>query len=119
MSYKFENLEVWNLSLDYVDLVYHLADQLPKREDFNLKSQIIRAATSVSLNIVEGSTSNSDGEQSRYIRIAISSLLETVACLHIIKRRKYLMNGSLLNDIYKNSEILFSKLQSFRKSLKQ
>ena len=53
--FKFENLEIWKLSLDYVDLVYKLTKRLPKTEEYNLKSQIIRAATSVSLNIAEES----------------------------------------------------------------
>jgi four helix bundle protein len=51
MPFKFEKLEVWRLSLEYVDLVYEIADQLPHSKEYNLKSQMIRAATSVSLNI--------------------------------------------------------------------
>ena len=50
-GYKFERLDVWKLSLEYLDLVYQIADRLPKREEHNLKSQIVRAATSVALNI--------------------------------------------------------------------
>ena len=118
MSYKFENLEVWQLSLEYVDLIYHLTDTLPKKEDFNLKSQIIRAATSISLNIAEGSTSYSDGDQARYIRTAIGSLIETVACLHLIRRRDFIVDKKQVKAIYNKSEMLFRKLQSFRKSLK-
>jgi four helix bundle protein len=118
MSYKFENLEVWQLSLEYIDLIYQLADTFPKKEEFNLKSQIIRAGTSISLNIAEGSTSFSDGDQARYIRTAIGSLIETVACLHLIRRRDYMVDKTLIKDIYHKSEILFRKLQSFRKSLK-
>jgi four helix bundle protein len=118
MTYKFENLEVWQLSLEYIDFIYQLADTLPRKEEFNLKSQIIRAATSISLNIAEGSTSCSDGDQARYIRTAIGSLIETVACLHLIRRRDYMVDKTILKDIYHKSEILFRKLQSFRKSLK-
>jgi four helix bundle protein len=57
MPFKFEKLEVWNISLDYIDKMYTLAGLLPRTEDYNLKSQLIRAATSISLNIAEGSTS--------------------------------------------------------------
>lgn len=71
MPYKFERLEVWKLSMDYLDLVYAIADKLLRSEDFNLKSQIIRAATSNQLNIAEGSTSQTDAEQSRFIGLAI------------------------------------------------
>ena len=57
MGYKFERLEVWQLAIDYTDRVYHLSAQLPRDEEYNLKSQIRRAATSITLNIAEGSTS--------------------------------------------------------------
>ena len=63
MPFKFEKLEVWQLALEYVDLTYDLAGRLPKSKECNLKSQIIRAATSVALNIAEGSTSQTDAEQ--------------------------------------------------------
>ncbi len=88
MSFKFENLEVWQISLDYIDLVYVLADKLPESEKFNLKSQITRAAASVSMNIAEGSTGQSDLEQNRFLGLALRSLIETVACQRIIVRRK-------------------------------
>lgn len=117
MAYKFEQLEVWKLLLDYIDLIYGLANQLPPSEEYNLKSQITRAATSVSLNIAEGSTGLSDAEQSRFLSIAIRSLIETVACLHLIYRRGYLADAEPLRVTYRSRETLFAKLQAFRKSL--
>ncbi|MDP1779867.1 MAG: four helix bundle protein [Anaerolineales bacterium] len=117
MPYKFEQLEVWKLSLEYIDSIYALAEKLPKSEEYNLKSQIIRAATSISLNIAEGSTGQSDPEQARFLGMAIRSLIETVACQHIIRRRGYLQEENLLQKAYEASQILARKLQTFRKSL--
>ena len=78
--HKFEKLEVWQLAIEYTDLCYALAEKLPKHEEYNLGSQLRRAAVSVALNIAEGSTSLSDIEQARFLEIAIRSLIETVAC---------------------------------------
>jgi four helix bundle protein len=117
MPFKFEKLEVWNISLDYIDQMYVLAELLPRTEDYNLKSQLTRAATSISLNIAEGSTSQSDPEQARFLSMAIRSLLETVACLHLIRRRKYLAEPSILDIAYQQAETLAAKLHSLRKSL--
>ena len=86
MPYKFEQLDVWKLSLDYIDLVYILDENLPRSEEYNLKSQIIRAATSIALNIAEGSQGQSDAEQARFLGMSIRSLIETVSCQHIIRR---------------------------------
>ncbi len=30
MSYKFERLEVWQLAVEYIDLIYTIAELLPK-----------------------------------------------------------------------------------------
>ncbi len=117
MGYKFEKLEVWQFALEYIELIYTIADKLPETEKFNLISQIRRAATSIALNIAEGSTSQSDGEQSRFLGYAVRSLIETVACQHLIQRHGYLESG-ILRDAYARSEILFAKLQAFRNSLK-
>jgi four helix bundle protein len=117
MPFKFEKLEVWQLSLEYTDLIYELAQRLPRSEEYNLKSQIMRAATSISLNIAEGSTGQSNAEQARFLGFAIRSLVETVACLHLINRRHYLDDAQLLREVYRLSDKLCAKLQAFRNIL--
>ena len=93
MSFKFEKLEIWQLALDYIDLIYEIAASLPHEEEFNLKSQIRRAATSIALNIAEGSTGQSDAEQARFLGMALRSLIETIACQHLIHRPAILNLG--------------------------
>lgn len=117
MAFKFEQLDVWQLALEYIDMMYELADKLPTSENYNLKSQLTRAATSIALNIAEGSTGQSNAEQSRFLGIAIRSLLETVACLRIIKRRKYLTDASILDEADKQAQALAKRLHAFRKAL--
>ena len=119
MGFKFERLEVWQMSLEYSDLMYEIADRLPSTERFNLQSQILRAATSISLNIAEGSTSQTDAEQDRFLGYAIRSLIETVACLHLVHRRKYLPDVATLRRSYQSARALFIRLQAMRRSLKR
>jgi four helix bundle protein len=117
MRYKFEDLDVWNLSLDLSDLIFDLAGELPEHERYNLISQINRAATSIALNIAEGSTSQSDKEQSRFLGYSIRSLIEVIGCLRIIETRKYIQNVDLKDKIENLCDQLFIKLQAFKKSL--
>lgn len=117
MVYKFEKLEVWQKALDYADRIHEVADVLPSHEKYGLRSQVTRAANSVALNIAEGSTSQSDDEQARFLGMAIRSLVETIACLHLIKRREYLSDPEPLRDVYRASRPLFAQLQAFRSSL--
>jgi four helix bundle protein len=118
MTYKFEKLEVYQLALDYLDLIYTLADSLPRTEEYNLRSQMIRAATSIALNIAEGSTSQSDAEQSRFLGMALRSFIETVACQRIIDRRKY-ADIKELEKAYECGQKLFAKIQAMRRSLER
>jgi four helix bundle protein len=117
MPFKFEKLRVWTQALDYIDLIYELANQLPRSEEYNLKSQITRAATSVALNIAEGSISQSNAEQARFLSMAIRSLVETVACQHIMNRRQLLPDQELLRRAYKDAEVLVASLHTLRKTL--
>ena len=107
MPFKFERLEVWQLALEHIDLIYRVADQLPRSEEHNLKSQMVRAATSVALNIAEGSTGQTDSEQARFLGMAMRSALETVACLHIIRRRGFVQDATSL-DRPTNTPIFWS-----------
>lgn len=104
--------------MDYIDEIYELANKLPQSEAFNLRSQITRAATSVALNIAEGSTGQSDPEQARFLGFAIRSVLETVACLHIIQRRGFLPEPQSLAETAENARILAAKLHAFRNAIK-
>jgi four helix bundle protein len=115
VPFKFEKLEVWQLSLDYIDLIYGIANQLPRSEDFNLKSQMVRAATSVALNIAEGSTGQTDSEQARFLGLAIRSLIETIACQRIIGRRRLLKDECGLQEANDGAQPLAAKLHTMRR----
>jgi four helix bundle protein len=117
MPFKFEKLEVWQLALDYIDRIYQIGDRLPGGEQHNLRSQMIRAATSIALNIAEGSTGQTDAEQARFLGMAIRSLLETVACRHLISRRGYLEDLEPLRQAYRQAETLVAKLHTMRRSI--
>ncbi len=117
MPFKFEKLEVWKLAVEYIDLAYEIAALLPRSEEYNLKSQLTRAATSVALNIAEGSTGQTDPEQARFLGLAIRSLVETVACQHIIERRKLAQEDGLLAKAYRDAEMLAAKLHAMRKAI--
>lgn len=117
MAFKFEKLDEWQMSLDYIDSIYELAEKLPESEKYNLKSQLTRAATSISLNIAEGSTGQSNPEQNRFLGMAIRSLIETVACQRIIVRRKYITDAIFMQNIDAQAQELAKRLFAFRKAL--
>ena len=114
MKFKFEELEVWNLSLELIDEVYVLLNKYPNDEKFDLVRQGKRSVTSISLNIAEGSI-RSKKEFSQFLRISLGSLLETIANLKIGIKRKYITQEDF--DSIKTIEALYFKLIKLRKSL--
>ena len=120
MGFKFEKLDVWKQSLDYSDAAYDIAELLPKKERYNLSDQLRRAATSVSLNIAEGSTGQTDKEQNRFLGISLRSLIEAVACIHLIRKRNYCDTEDekkQLKSLYKEANHLAARIQAMRNSL--
>jgi four helix bundle protein len=115
-EYKFQSLSVYQLALDYADQIYELVSSLPENEKYNLTNQFIRAATSIALNIAEGSTGQSNKEQTRFLNLSIRSYLETIACLDLCQRRGYFTREEML-EIRKTGKTLFYKLIRFKKSL--
>lgn len=116
MAFKFESLRVWQLSLELTDEVDILAQTFPKHEIYSLSSQIRRAANSVSLNIVEGSTGLTNAEFQRFLVIANRSALEVVGCLYLAKRRNYILNEKF-DELYSKIETLVKMIQALINSL--
>jgi len=81
-----------------------------------LVSQIKRAADSVSLNIAEGSTGQSNAEFNRFLRYALRSDIEVVACLYLAKRRGFLSDEDF-NKIYRLCEEILVMINALKKKL--
>jgi len=116
MAFKFENLKVWQLSVEFSGNIHETTRNFPKEELFILTSQIKRAADSISLNIAEGSTGQSNAEFKRFLGIAIRSGIEVIGCLYIAKRRK-MIEEIAFKKTYDDCERLIVMIQSLRKSI--
>ena len=113
-----ENLEIWNLALELNDDLYQIAALLPREEEYNLKSLLRRAATSIALNVAEGSSGQSNPEQNRFLGMALRSLLECVACIRLIQRLGYLQDESIYASLDEKTNRLGAKIQAFRRSIR-
>ena len=117
MAFKFENLRVWQRSLDLTEEVDLLTKKFPINEKYVLVDQIRRAADSVSLNIAEGSTNQSNAEFKRFLTYSIRTNIEVVGCLHIGKRRGIIQLEDF-ERIYKMCEEIHAMLIALKNSLK-
>ena len=104
------------MSLQLSIEIHELTKFFPKNELFILTSQIKRAADSVSLNITEGSTLQSDNEFKRFLVYTNRSALEVVGCLYRGKKRN-LINLSDFNRLYHSYDKLVAMIQALIRSL--
>jgi four helix bundle protein len=82
----YHQLDIWQRAMTYVVQIYAFSAQLPQDERYNLTAQLRKAATSVPLNIAEGSGCTTNGEFARFLGYAYRSLKEVVTCLELCQR---------------------------------
>jgi four helix bundle protein len=86
--FDFEKLIVYQRALEYVDFAYKVTKSFPKEEMFSLTDRFRRAATSIRLNIAEGS-GGSKIEFKQYLKISRRSVRECIAITEIALRQSY------------------------------
>lgn len=116
MAFKFEQLKIWQLAVDMSFEIHELTRSFPKEELFILTAQIKRAADSISLNIAEGSTGQSNAEQKKFLGYSQRSALEVVTCLYLGKRRN-LVTEDEFKTHYEGLDKLVAMIQKFKNSL--
>ncbi len=117
MKFKFENLIIWQRAMELGEEINKLSDNFPKKEIYNLSSQIRRAVDSIVLNISEGSIGQSNPEFKKFIGYSIRSLAEVVTCLHKAKRREYIIEQEFIK-YYNDSFNLMNMMVAFKRKIK-
>jgi len=85
MKHNFRQLTIWKDAVALAKEIYTLTQQLPKEHKYGISSQMFRAAVSISSNISEGSSRNSQKEFSYFLRTSIGSAFELETQLIITK----------------------------------
>ncbi len=114
---SYENLVVWQRSMDLVDGVYDATECWPKREVFGVVGQIRRAVISVPSNIAEGHGRSGPREFLHHLSIAHGSLCEVETLLKIGRRRRFIDDATaqpllqLVVDVRRPLKGLIRRLQ--------
>lgn len=118
MAYaSYQELDVWQCSMDFVEQVYRLVAELPSEERYALGDQMRRAVVSIPSNIAEGSARNSKKEFCYFLSIATGSVAEIETRLLICVRLGYLPQqqvDTLLKQVSVIRKMLYRLSQSLQ-----
>jgi four helix bundle protein len=102
----YKKLEVWQKSHEmYMYIKKNISPKLPREERYELNSQLMRAALSVPLNIVEGCGRYTDKDFAHFLDTSLGSVNETDYCsfaaseLGYITPSDYEMINQLVNTV--------------------
>ena len=117
MIESYEDLIVWQKSMDLVIVVYDLTEKFPHNEIYGLTSQMRRSAISLPSNIAEGSRRGSRKDFRHFLLNAFGSGAELETQIKISKRLPFSKNlnyqktNSLLTEIMKMINKMISTLK--------
>lgn len=106
---NFRQLIIWKKGIELTKAIYRITKKLPEDEKFGLCSQMRRTAVSISSNIAEGCSRNSDLEYKRFLEIAMGSAFELETQIIIACEIDYL--------IFQETETLFTEITGLEKQI--
>ena len=115
MKQNYQNLIVWQKSMNLVVEVYKLTSNYPTSELYGLTSQSRRCSVSIPSNIAEGARRNGNNEFVHFLYIAFGSGAELETQIEIAKRLPFGKNldfsvvENLLEEIMKMLNTLITK----------
>ena len=103
MGFMFENLDVYQKSVDFADSIVELTEDFPRGYGF-LIDPLNRAALSIAANLAEGNGRFTKPDRRNFFDIARGSAQECVPLLEIARRRG-LIRESVANELKARLEV--------------
>ena len=116
MSRIYKNMEIFQLSYNLSLDIHRLLDKFPEKEKDNITSQMRRAATSIPLNIAEGSVKKSFREFLNFLGYAYGSAKELDVLLSMSKDLNYITKKDY-GFLFSKLDGLIAKLFSFMENI--
>ncbi len=111
-------MEIYEVSMSFVERIYKLTRSFPEEERYCLVSQMRRAAVSVPSNIAEGNGRGHSKEYLHFLYNARGSLMELRTQIDISKRLGYLKEAdysSLIESYETLRKMLMNLISSIRR----
>ena len=114
--FRFEDLEIWQLSRNLAVKLHKLANELDKKRLYRYAEQLRAAGLSLTNNIAEGSGSTHAKEFQQFLNISRRSLFEDASMLMVFETLG-LFNAGEIDDLLADCDKLSRKITNFSKTL--
>lgn len=118
MARFYDKIGIYKLSYNFVFDIYNITKNFPKSEDNNLTWQMRRAAVSMPINIVEGSTRHSEKAFLNFLTYAYGSVKELEVLLSLSKDLGYI-NEEKYSEVSKKLDEVAAKLFKFMNNIEK
>jgi four helix bundle protein len=98
-KFKFENLDIYQKSIDFINEVYKITNDYPNSERYGLISQFRRCSSSIALNIAEGFGRFHKKLKKQFYYTARALVYECIPILTISLNQKYIKN-EIYEELY-------------------
>ena len=118
--YDYRKYTVWQKSHQLVLKTYGLTNNFPKNEQYNLTSQINRAALSIPTNIAEGCGRNGQKELIRFLNISSGSATELDYLFLVAKDLGFILEDeyvTLVQDLTEIRKMIFALIQKISSTI--
>lgn len=102
---SYNELIVWQKSLELVTQIYKITETLPKSESYGLIGQMNRASVSIPCNIAEGWGRESTKSYSMFLKISRGSIFELETLVQIGKKLNLLNQEQIFTILSRTVEI--------------
>ena len=118
MVRNYQDLDVWERSMDLAEAIHCLSEGLPPEEKYGLTRRLRRAVVSVPANIAEGAERHGSREFVHFLSIASGSLAETETHL-LLAARLGVLDAKDLREVSSQMEVLGRMLTALKRSLRR
>lgn len=115
--FRFKKFPVYLKIKNFIKDIFSITSKFSTKYQYDLGSQVRRAAISILLNLAEGSGRSSDKEFNRFVLISIGSLYEVIAGFDIALDNNLILKEDY-NKILLQSEEIKNQLGGLSKKLK-
>lgn len=114
---RFEDIECWQVSREFVNLIYKLTKKHTFSKDFELVNQMRRSAVSSMANIAEGFHRKSTKDFLKFLDYSRASIAETLSHGYVALDQEYITEKEM-KELQNHVDIVWKKVNSFMTYLK-